>query len=123
MTTTIPRKRYYVILSVAFLVAALSFAFLIVYIRQTNRQAAIDDAARVETFSRQQNYRSCVDRNELRAVIATILQGGLDRPRIPAVTPEGRAQERAYRALVRSYLIGGELVPRDCTSIIEGGKP
>jgi hypothetical protein len=121
--TGVPKKRYYLIITATIVVGALLFAGLLLYVREADRQAAAHDAARIEAYARQFSYRSCVDRNELRAVIATILQGALDRPRQSAATPEGRAQERAYRALIRSYLIGGELVPLDCTSILKGGHP
>jgi hypothetical protein len=122
--TGIPKRRYYVVLIVLMAGSVLAFGGTIFYVRDRDRQAAEAHAAAIAQQSNRYDYRSCVDRNELRAVIATILQGALDRPHIPAATPEGRAQERAYRALIKSYLEGGELVPRNCIAIFKrGGHP
>jgi hypothetical protein len=122
--TGIPKRRYYVVLVALMIVSVLAFGAMFYYVRDRDRQAAERDAAALVRQSNRYDYRSCVDRNELRVIIATILQGALDRPHIPAATPEGRAQERGYRALIRSYLEGGELVPRDCIAIFKrGGHP
>jgi hypothetical protein len=121
--TGIPKKRYYAVLVVLMIASVLAFGAMFYYVRSKDREAAQDAADKVATFAAQNEYRSCRDRNELRAVIYVIIQGALERPPPPAVTPEAKERERAYRALVRSYLIGGELTPQNCTKILKGGHP
>jgi hypothetical protein len=121
--TVIPKRRYYIVLLVLMVGSVLAFGAMFYYVRAKDREAAQDAADKVATFAAQNEYRSCRDRNELRAVIYVIIQGALERPPPPAVTPEAKERERAYRALVRSYLIGGELTPQNCTKILKGGHP
>jgi hypothetical protein len=117
--TGIPKRRYYVVLIILMVASVFAFGAMFYYVRYEDRRDAKRTAARIVTQSNRYDYRSCLDRNELRAVIATILRGALEQPRPTAVTPEERDGVRAYRALIQSYLSdGGELTPRDCEQIL-----
>jgi hypothetical protein len=118
--TGIPKKRYYVVLTVLMIGSVLAFGAMFWYVRVADRDAAVVRAEQIAAQSDRYDYRSCLDRNELRAVISTILRGSLERPALPAVTPLDRQRERAYRALVQSYLSdGSELTPQDCEAILK----
>jgi hypothetical protein len=117
--TGIPKRRYYVVLIALMVGSVLAFGAMFYYVRYEDRKDAENTAAKIVAQSNQYDYRSCLDRNELRAVIATILRGALEQPRPTAATPEDRARVKAYRALIQSYLSdGGELTPRDCEQIL-----
>jgi hypothetical protein len=116
--TGIPKRRYYAVLIVLMVGSVFAFGAMFYYVRAKDRTATEATAARIAAQAAGYDYRSCLDRNELRSVIYVILQGALERPAPPAATPGAREQERAYRALIRSYLVGGELTPQDCEQIL-----
>jgi hypothetical protein len=116
--TGIPKKRYYVVLTALMVASVFAFGAMLYYVRSQDREAAEDRARQIAAQSNSYDYRSCLDRNELRSVMYVILQGALERPAPPAATPAAREQERAYRSLIRSYLVGGELTPQDCEQIL-----
>jgi nitrate/nitrite-specific signal transduction histidine kinase len=116
--TGIPKRRYYVVLIILMVGSVFAFGAMFYYVRAKDQAAVVDQARQIAAQSDRYDYRSCLDRNELRSVMYVILQGALERPAPPAATPAAREQERAYRALIRSYLVGGELTPQDCEQIL-----
>jgi hypothetical protein len=117
--TGIPKKRYYAVLVVLMVGSVFAFGAMFYYVRSKDRDAAVDRAQEIAAQSNRYDYRSCLDRNELRSVIHTILLGALEQPRPPAATQEDRDRVRTYRALIQSYLSdGGELTPQDCEQIL-----
>lgn len=108
--TPIPKRRYYIILIVLMVVGVVAFTAVLFYVRAVDREAAERDMELNTRYA----YDGCIERNELRSVILTILEGNVAQPLPRDATPE----TRAYRQLLRSYIDSRELRPIDCLAII-----
>jgi hypothetical protein len=111
--TGVPARRYYVILIAVIVLGTTSLAAVVGWAWWHDRQLREEGDQQALIA----DYRGCLQRNELRSVILTILEGAIAQPLPKTATPE----QHAYRQLLRSYVTSPELRPVDCPAILERG--
>lgn len=118
MSTAIPKKRYYVVLFVMLTLGIMALGSVVIYSRERDRDILDQQFRELERISVRFDYRQCRDTNQLKSIIYTIIEANLALPQ-PAEESEA---EKAYQALLQSYLDGNDLAARNCLAIIRQSR-